>query len=177
MPPLRLTRRLLPACLLAACAGEAVQPPLAGGIGFDAAVPAILNTSAAFAERSRLRGRPASAARAVAQIEYLAVELQRVRWVGFDPLVAPEMLAARQEVRGVLGIAPDTLPQAVIDALTATATAIDTGQAPAAALAGPVFGLGPSATLARLADLPDLPRTQQATARALAALQRREADL
>jgi hypothetical protein len=168
-----LTRRLWLVGLIAGCAEEDRRPvDLSRGIGMEQAIPAMLNTQAAFAAPGRLRGRPASAARAVAQVEYLADELQGLRWVGFDPFAAPEMLAARQELRGVLGIAPEAPPQVVIDALVATADAIDAGGAPAAALSGPAFRLGPSETLARLADLPPLPRTARATSRAADALQR-----
>ncbi|MFC7538900.1 hypothetical protein ACFQU2_04705 [Siccirubricoccus deserti] len=75
------------------------------------------------------------------------------------------MVAARDELRLALGVAPDAPPQVVVDALYNASRALRSGDQAAAALAlpGPVFRDGP-ATLARLGDLPPLPRTRLATA-------------
>ena len=63
-----------------------------------------------------------------------------------------------------LGIAGDAPPQAVVDGLFAASRALRLGNAAAAeqALAAPAFPDG-RMTLARLASLPDLPRTRKRT--------------
>src|SRR5688500_15483814 len=78
-------------------------------------------------------GRPADAARAVGQLEYLATEMPSgPRWREFDPTVGPALQQARQEERAILGIAPQAPPQAVIDALYGTARALQAGDTVAA---------------------------------------------
>ena len=173
----RLPRRLLPALALAvvACGEGGGLPPvrMEGGVGMDPTAQAINRARDAFADPSRLRARPASAARAVADVEFLAVDLQRLRFVGADPLVGPSMLAARSELRGVLDIDPQAPPQPVIDSLLGAAAAIDAGGDPIPALTRPFFRAGASATLARLNALPPVPRTVDATARAMGMTERR----
>lgn len=173
-----LTRRAfltgLVAAPIAGCAEIGLEPPLAGGVGVDNSVEAISFAQDAFAVPGRMRGNPAWAARAVAQVEFLAVDLQRVRWFGLDPLIAPEMQQARGELRGILGVAPDARPQTVIDQLMAASVAIGVGRMSAPELDAGIFTRGQAATLALLSDLPATPRTTRATARAAAALQQRE---
>lgn len=174
---MRHPRRLLPALAIAfaACAEGGGLPPIRmeGGIGVDQSAQAINRARDAFATPARLRGRPAAAARAVADVEFLAVDLQRLRFVGADPLVGPSMLAARSELRGVLDIDPQAPPQPVIDALLAAAAAIDGGGDPIPALTRPFFRAGASATLVRLNAMPPVPRTTEATARALGMIEQR----
>lgn len=174
---MRLSRRLLPALALAftACGEGGGLPPIRmeGGIGMDQSGQAINRARDAFAEPSRLRGRPAAAARAVADVEFLAVDLQRLRFVGSDPLLGPSMLAARSELRGVLDIDPQAPPQPVIDSLLAAAAAIDDGGDPIPALTRPFFRAGASDTLVRLNALPPVPRTVEATTRAMGMTERR----
>lgn len=128
---------------------------------------AVVNVTTAFSDPAVLRNRPADAARAIAQMEYLTVELNHgARWSGvttFSPLSA----RARAEWRGVLGIAPDAQPQAVIDSLYGAARAMSYGQRDqaAAVLSPPLFREG-AATLTRLASLPPLPATNAAAAEA-----------
>ncbi|MFC7693139.1 hypothetical protein ACFQY5_29835 [Paeniroseomonas aquatica] len=99
-------------------------------------------------------------------MEYLASEIPAgPRWVDFNPTVGLELMAARAEMRGALGIAAEAQPQAVVDGLFAASRALTAGNPAAArqALAAPAFTDGP-ATLRRLAGLPALPRTRSATA-------------
>ncbi|MBL6456883.1 hypothetical protein JMJ55_16215 [Belnapia sp. T6] len=135
------------------------------GIG-DPTRAAVIGSAYAFAGPGSLSNQPDAAARAAAQVEYLATEIPTgPRWVDFNPTVGLELQAARRELRGALGIAGDAPPQAVVDGLFAASRALRLGNAMAAeqALTGPAFPDG-RATLARLAKLPDLPRTRSATA-------------
>jgi hypothetical protein len=120
------------------------------------------------------RRSPAEAARAAAQLEYLASEIPSgARWREFDPTVGLALRGARQEARAALGIAPQAPPQAVVDALFATSRALGAGDHTAAQrlLAPPAFPNGPQ-TLQRLSGLPPLPAANRATSRAAAELDR-----
>jgi hypothetical protein len=135
---------------------------------------AIINSAYAYATPSSLAGRPAEAAVAVAQLDYLASEIPYgARWREFDPTVGLLLQRARQEVRGYLGISQDAAPQVVVDALFAASRALRANDRAAAEriLAPPVF---PNArqTLAHLTALPLLPTANQATARAQQELDR-----
>ncbi len=168
----------------AACAPSGQQRPRQGpavslpadavqGAG-DPARAAILEAAYAFGSPASLAGRPAEAARAVAQLEYLASEIPGgARWREFDPTVGLALRSARQEVRAALGVAPQAPPQAVVDALFAASGALraNDGAAARRILAPPVFPNG-AQTLQRLADLPSMPTANQATARAAAELDR-----
>lgn len=123
---------------------------------------AILNTAAVFAAPSSLAGRPAEAALALAQAEFLAVDLGAdARWVSFSPIAATQYADARAEWRAATGIAPGAAPQPVVDGLLAARGALQQGDRSGAerALTAPAFPGGGAATLARLAALPGLPRT------------------
>lgn len=142
----------------------ALPPDSVDGAG-DPTRGAILGTAYAFGTPASLAGRPAEAARAVARFEYLAVELPTgPRWVGMSRLVGPQFAAGREEIRGVLGIPSDAPPQAVIEALFTASRALRAGDVAAAraALEPPLFQGGGAATLARLANLPPLPRASVA---------------
>lgn len=168
----------------AACAGRplppsAVLPPDAVQGAGDPTRAAILHTADAFSTPGRLAGRPEEAARAVAEVEHLTVELASgPRWVGFSPLAATQMAAARAEVRGALGIPGTAPPQAVIDQLFAASRAMRAGDpgAAAAVLSPSIFPAGGAATLNRLASLPPLPQTSAATAFAARELTRTDMD-
>jgi hypothetical protein len=150
-----------------------LPPDAVVGAG-DPTRAAILNTAYAFGTPASLAGRPADAARAVAQLEYLATEIPTgARWREFDPTVGLELEQARREERAALGIAPQAPPQAVIDALYGTSRALRAGDTAAAQrlLAPPVFPAGQQ-TLQRLANLPPLPIANQATSRAASELDR-----
>ncbi|NKC29382.1 hypothetical protein [Falsiroseomonas selenitidurans] len=187
MPVPRRLALLLP---LSACAQgvtaslpaeQAVTLPPAGlpqGAG-DPTRGAILASSYAFGTPGVLAGNPAAAAEALAQLEYLTVELGLGGpWRDMDPLVPLELRQARAEARAALGLRADATPQLAVDALYGTATALrgagpDAARQAIAPLAQP--GTAP-AVLARLSDLPPLPRAAAATARARSALNRRDSD-
>jgi hypothetical protein len=152
--------------MLASCAGY-LPPPSVGlppdaieGAG-DPTRAAIISTAYAFGTPGILAGRPAEAARAVANYEFLAVEIPTgPRWVGFSPLVGIELRRGLEELRNAVGIAPGAPPQPVVDALYSVFRALRVGDHEAArrVLSAPVFEAGGEATLTRLADLPRLPQ-------------------
>lgn len=148
----------------------ATLPEASGGRAIlDPARQAIFHTASAFASRTPMAGRPAEAAQAISEAEFLAVELRHnSRWTEMQPLVALAFEQARPEWRAALGIAADAPPQAVIDAMTQVRLAY-AGQNPAAAaaaLAPPLVTPGGAAALDRLATLPPLPRTARAASMA-----------
>lgn len=128
---------------------------------------AIIESAFTFAQRDRLAGRPAEAARAIAQVEFIAVDLATNQaWTRLSPLAALNFQGARREWRAALGIPDSAAPQAVIDALIDTHMGLtnnDRGRA-MASLPAAIFPLGGAATLARLNALPALPLTARATA-------------
>ncbi|MBW8270971.1 hypothetical protein [Caldovatus aquaticus] len=166
----------LPA-LGAACAADPAAEHLFG-VG-DPVRGAALNAPRLLGDTAQYAGRPAEAARALVQLEFLAHALAA------EPRYAPEvqptvlfqLRAARAEARAALGIAPDAPAEAVIAALRAAADALDAGspaRAEAALDAPRIFTLGPRATLARLGALPPLPRTREAAGAVAAELDRLE---
>lgn len=162
---------LLAALLLAACVGGPPPEPVPDrptiGAG-DPAHQAVLVAAYAFGDTRRLAGRPADAARAVADLEWLAVALpQDFRWTGATPLLFGQLRDARAELRGVLGIPPDASPVAVSQRLRTVARLLDEGRPEDAAAA-----LGGEAALDRLGALPRLPRAAAATALAQSELGR-----
>jgi hypothetical protein len=180
-----MIRTILPfATLLAFGACALPPPPQSASLPADAVVgagdplrSAISNTSFAFSSQSQLNGHPAQAARAVAQMEWLAVEMPtNPRLTDVSPTVISQMQAARGEWRMALGIPAGALAQPVIDSLYAAARALSSGQDGAAAAALPValFPQGGQATLTRLAALPGLPLTNLAAVGATDALSQRD---
>ena len=159
------------ALLLAGCVAAA--PPPTARLPNDAVIgagdptrAAILGSAYAFGHPGSIAGRPDAAARAAAQVEYLAAEIPvGPRWVEYSPIVGSELRGARDELRGALGIASAAPSQAVVDSLYAAARALQRGDEAAAeaALRQPYVADG-RATLLRLASLPALPRTITATA-------------
>jgi hypothetical protein len=135
----------------------------------DLARQGILHTAHVFADPQRLAGRPAEAAQAISEAEFLAIDLStNQRWTEMVPLVQVAFLQARPEWRGALGIAPEAQPQAVIDAMTRVRLGLGAGDAAAAAaaLAPPLIAPGGAPSFARLSALPPLPQTAWAAARA-----------
>ena len=165
--------------LLAACAQtlppETARLPRDAVVGAgDPARSAVFSTNAVFAQPQPAAGRPAEAARAIAQMEFLAVELPQNTTLGAaSATLLPDLMTARQEWRRVLDIAPEAPAQLVINALFSAGRALDAGQgdAAAAALPGSLFRKGGPATLAQLSALPRLPRTAVAAATAQQSLQ------
>jgi hypothetical protein len=160
-------RRLASSVLLLALAHCSPPPPYAAlppdavvGSG-DPTRTAIIRSAYAFGAPGVLAGQPGAAARSVADMEYLAIELPYgPRYVDFNPQVSLDLRAAKKEWRQALGIEPAAPPQPVIDSLYAVARG-----GGAAALPPAIFPQ-PQLTMARLADLPPLPRTSLAASRA-----------
>ena len=164
---------LLLLALAAGCAEMKQVPPalptaaLAPGSA-DGVRGSIEAMAPAFADRARgLAGRPAEAAQAAAQLEFVTAAIPR------DPRYAPipegvrrELLLARQELRDALGTADEATPEAVVPALLAAATALRAGdQARAArALPAPTFRPGGARSVARLGELGPLPQAAIASA-------------
>lgn len=184
MPLPARRRRLLLRLALLAAPGAAVScssDPAAHylfGLG-DPVRGAALNAPRMLGDTAQYAGRPAEAARALVQLEFLAHALATEP--RYAPEVSPTVLfqlrAARAEARAALGIAPDAPPEAVIAGLRRAAGALEDGspaRAEAALSAGRVFTLGPRATLARLGALPPLPRTREAAGAVAAELDRLE---
>lgn len=180
-----MTKAFLPLVVALAVGACAAQPPAPGAsLPPDAVVgagdplrSAVANTSIVFASPQQLAGRPAEAALAVAQMEFLAAELpNNPRFPSVSPTVGTQLMQARREWRMALGIPEATAPQPVIDSLFAAARAYRGGQADAAAAALPaaIFPEGGQTTLLRLASLPRLPMTNRAAVAATDALRQRD---
>ncbi|MGH8254905.1 MAG: hypothetical protein ACRET0_01665 [Steroidobacteraceae bacterium] len=138
-------------------------PGGAFGSNGDNDIAAINTASWAFANPARTHGNSVNAIRAVLAIEYLAGELSsNPRWDFMSSLTKLEMLDARRELRAKLGIAEDAPSQAVANALLALSHE-PTPAAAAELLKSPLFTLGPSATLARIENLPYLPAANLAS--------------
>jgi len=171
----RMMRRVLSvaAAGLAAACGAITPPPdtprvPAAALGTNGDVDEAAASIAAwdFADPSHTNGDPASAARGVIALEYMAGQMSSSpRYAAASPLVQQQMLDARQELRAVLGIAAGTPSQEVVDAMIAVENASLAGDVPgeSRALSGPAFTLGADATRQRLLALPQLPITNVAT--------------
>lgn len=159
--------------MLASCAPPvetAVMPPVSGLVDPE---NAIQYASWAFASPARTRGDPASAARAVAALEYGAGAINTSPRLQFmSPVINDEMLDARQAVRRVLGIPPTAPSQAVVNSMITVSLALGGGNRAEAlaALNAPIFTLGPEQTLAVLANLPLVRQANIATSHAAGAI-------
>jgi hypothetical protein len=168
--PVALAHLALP-LMLGACTGAAVPPgarlpaDAVSGIG-DPVRAAVAGSAHAFGTGSVLAGRPAAAARALAQVEFLAAEIPAgPRWIEWSPTVGMELQGARAELRQALGIPAASPPQAVVDSLYAAARALQAGdRAAAEAALQAAEAADRGALLRHLSALPALPRTRTATA-------------
>ena len=167
---------LLSASLLLGCSATPGTPWL-GGLG-DPVRGAALRAPATLGDTSRWAGRPVEAAEAAADLEFLAKEFAtNPRYAPeANPAVGQQLETARREMRDFLGVAPSAAPELVIAALRRAAGALRTGSRSGAeaALSGPAFVYGPSATLGRLASMPRLPRTAEAAGGVAAEIDRLE---
>jgi hypothetical protein len=130
---------------------------------------AIDTTSSVFGNPRTVAGRPAAAADAVAELEWLTVNLATdQRWIGLPGNVPVQMRGGRDAVRAALGIPTDAATNAVIEALDATAAALRAGnRVDATAAIAAVTGQANAARAIGVLDaLPSVPRAQQATAAA-----------
>lgn len=172
--------RLLPVALsvlvVLGCSGTPGSPWL-GGLG-DPVRGAALRAPVTLGDTSRWAGRPVEAAEAAAELEFLANEFAtNPRYAPeANPAVGQQLEAARREMREFLGVAPAAAPELVIAGLRRAAAALRAGRTAGAeaALSGPAFVFGPSATLGRLASMPRLPRTAEAAGGVAAEIDRLE---
>lgn len=171
--------RLVMLAVLLALAGCADDPSAnyLGGLG-DPVRGAALYAPRNLGDTGRWAGRPAEAAVAAEQVEFLANELAtNPRYAPeVNPAVLQSLQTARREMRGYLGIAPDADPGVVIAALRRASEALrEGGRARAeAALATLAFTAGPAGTVQRLASMPRLPRTAEAAGMVAAEFDRLE---
>lgn len=175
-----MMRAFLALLVLAGCAElqrpnviEAPPPGLLAASA-DPMRAALAATTEAFADQgSQLRGRPAEAARAAAQLEYLvavapgAVPLSRAAEIA--------LLAARGELRAALGVPEAAANRPVIASLNAAASAL--GRTDTAAATRALAPVGGAETLRRLSDIGALPNAQQATILLTQELSRNAAEL
>lgn len=155
------------ACLLlAGCAAQAVDvamlPPNLYGAGVNVEQAALLHTRLVFSGNAARPTNAADGARLVAEVEYVSGVLNTVSRPPDMPGIAmAQLLQARAETRAAVGVTPTAPSQAVVDALVKVSQTSDPA-AQAQAVTLPIFTLGPQATLARLAALPELPETRRA---------------
>ena len=145
--------------------------PQASGLADPA--NAIQYSAWAFALSSRTRGDPVSAARAVAALAFAAGAVNtQPAWRTFDPIIANELLGAREDVRRVLGVAPTATSQDVVNSMLMVASALAHHDAAAAltVLTSPIYTLGPEQTLAVLTNMPFIHLANVATNQAENAL-------
>ena len=166
--------------VLGAGCAEMRQPPpaaapamLVGGAA-DPLRASIAAMAPAFADQARgLAGRPAEAAQAAAQLEYVTAALPRSRnYAAFPEQVWRGLVLARQELRDALGVADDAVPENVIPALLAAAGALrgDDPSRAALALPAPMFRPGGELSVGRLGELGPLPQGAIASARVMSRL-------
>ena len=175
-----MRRRAIFALLaLAGCAAEApnglgsarLPRDATEGAG-DPTRAAVSRADFALAVPERLAGRAGDAARVIADMEFLAVQLpQDPNFQQRDPLLPGQLAQARQEWRQALGISPSQPVQPLIDGLYAfwRASQAQQGQAQqgmAAARAALPAGLLSTAGVARLNALAPLPETGRAASAA-----------
>jgi hypothetical protein len=160
---------LVPLALLAGCGPlppSAFLPADAVQGGTDPMRGAIISSAFAFNNPGGLAD-PAVAARASANVEYLAVNIPWEVRYNSTPTVTLQLAAARAELHQALAIAPDASPQAVVDGLYGVSRALRVNDPVAAANALPPAAFPDrAATLRRLTALGPLPRTAEATAMA-----------
>ncbi len=172
---MRPTLAVLALAALAACAPGTLPPPgpvarlpaEAAQGGTDPTRAAILTTSYWFADRASMAN-PATAARAVANLEYLTVNLpQDPRYVS-GALVPGQLLRARTELRSAIGIAPDADPQLVVDGLYVAARSLDARdrQGAVTALTAARFP-DPAGSVDRLSSMRQAPAAVEAAAAAM----------
>jgi hypothetical protein len=128
----------------------------------------IRSSAWAFASPVNTRGNPVEAAKAIVPLEYLSGEPQDdPRWIGRDSSIKLHMTQARDKLRRLPSIRPDTPPLVVANTLLALSLDLQTGNLPAATqvLASPVFTRPQEPTLQTLSNLPYLRQANLATAR------------
>ncbi len=161
---------LLLGLAVAACAPEgppATLPQSLGGsqalFGRDPVV--VVGQSVASFFRSPQPNQPAAAARAIAELEWLADTVPRnPRWQTGAAAGLTELAQARDQARTALGIPSNAPAQGVINGLAGAAGAIEANDRAALTRALPpaIFPLGPQATVQRLSAPPSVPSAMSA---------------
>jgi hypothetical protein len=161
----------LMACVPAAGPTASLPFDAVQGAG-DPTRSAIFSTAYAFNNPGGLAD-PAVAARAAANLEWLADNIPLDPRYSYPPALNGQLAQARLELHAALLVSPNAPPQAVVDGLYGASRALRLNDSAAAAQALPsvAFPNGP-ATLLRLAALPPLPLSAAATAMAERELQR-----
>jgi hypothetical protein len=156
-----MIRRTVIIGLLAASACAPSQPPATmpgagpGSVTVDPIRRALQDAGSYF--RRPEPNKPAEAARAIANLEFLATNVPSdPRWQSSPATALTQLVQARNEARSALDISSSAPPQAVINGLLATATALDANDRAAVARALPrdIFRAGPEGTVQRLSRPP-----------------------
>src|SRR3954447_3301443 len=164
-PPSMDRRMLLGTLLLAVPACAPGQPDFGYATSNDPFYVALTTAYENLSNMAEYRGRPAQAARALGQFEFVTVELQdKPDLVVLPAGVQPQLDSGQQELQTVLGISSGTPPRQVAAALNRFAAAHEAGQRQDAmqALAQPFFTRGPQGTFDALNNLPPMPALQAA---------------
>jgi hypothetical protein len=178
MMPHSAHRFWMMAVMLAGLTGCALETPLPSTgylppdsfsqtrVGEDPAIAATNAATDAFAHPGAMRGHPAQMALAIAALDAMAGQFTSgARWAGMNSLAKQEMILARQRVRRLLGVAPGTSSQMVVNALVGASQQLQRGNRAGVleALGSPGFTQPPEATLVLLADFPPVPLANHAT--------------
>lgn len=155
---------------LAACAPSGPPPTLPQSLGGSGAIVGrdpivVVGQEVVAFYRDPQPNQPAAAARAIAELEWLADTLpNNPRWMTASDVGINSLVESRWTARRALGISQSTPGQAVINGLAAAANAIDSNNQSglSAALPRNIFPLGPQQTIARLSQPPSLPDVMQA---------------
>jgi hypothetical protein len=162
-------RLLLILPILAACAGSEPmrRPPPEATLPASLAPAAtgrdpimVVGQSAGAFFRARPANQPAAAARAFAELEWLATAVPNAQqWQSLGGPGLLQLSVARNEARTALGIPLDAPAQPVIDGLASAAQALEANDRAALdrALPGEIFTAGPAETVQRLSAPPRVP--------------------
>lgn len=176
--PLALLAMLpLMACVPAAYLGPTASLPFDAvqGAG-DPTRSAIFSTAYAFNNPGGLAD-PSVAARAAANVEWLATSIPQDPRYSYAPTLNGQLALARRELHAALLVSPNAPPQAVVDGLYGVSRALRVNDRAGAIQALPVVAFPDApATLLRLAAMPPLPQTAAATAAAERELNRADQD-
>lgn len=176
--PLALLAMLpLLACVPAAAPGPTASLPFDAvqGAG-DPTRSAIFSAAYAFNNPGGLAD-PAVAARAAANLEWLATSIPQNPRYSYAPTLNGQLGLARNELHAALLVAPGAPPQAVVDGLYGASRALRVSDRAGAARALPAVAFpDQEGTLMRLAALPPLPQSAAATAAAERELNRDDQD-
>jgi hypothetical protein len=164
-----VTRRMKPSPFaialllpLVACGGGGVRSAI-GQIGVADPLRIVARVAPfEFGDTEQLKGRPAEAAEAAARIETFAnaAETDPYWTHPQNATLLPQLQIARRELRTALGISPRVPNQVAMVSLGEAARALYAYNTPAAEAA--LAPVGGAPVLARLSDLPRLPRVEEA---------------